>query len=60
MTDDRGRDRGGLLHRVSGWAMQHAGLAVFLWVLVLVGVTVGSTLVGNAANAAASSMIPAT
>jgi RND superfamily putative drug exporter len=48
MTDDRGRDRGGLLHRVSGWAMQHAGLAVFLWLLVLVGVTVGSTLVGNA------------
>ncbi|MFC5261678.1 MMPL family transporter [Kribbella qitaiheensis] len=48
MTDDRGRDRGGLLHRVSGWAMRHAGLAVFLWVLVLVGVTVGSTLVGNA------------
>ncbi|TCM45765.1 MMPL family transporter [Kribbella sp. VKM Ac-2568] len=48
MTDDRGRHRGGLLHRVSGWAMQHAGVAVFLWVLVLVGVTVGSTLVGNA------------
>ncbi|TCN39541.1 RND superfamily putative drug exporter [Kribbella orskensis] len=48
MTDDRGRDRGGLLHRVSAWAMRHAGLAVFLWLLVLVGVTVGSTLAGNA------------
>ncbi|TDO54868.1 RND superfamily putative drug exporter [Kribbella sp. VKM Ac-2527] len=38
----------GLLHRVSGWAMRHAGLSVLLWVLVLVGVTVASQLVGNA------------
>ena len=43
-----GRVRGGLLHRVSGWAMRHAGLAVLLWVLALVALTVGSTLVGNA------------
>ena len=38
----------GLLHRVSGWAMRQAGLAVFLWVLALVAVTVASTLVGSA------------
>jgi putative drug exporter of the RND superfamily len=43
-----GGDRGGLLHRVSGWAMRHSWLAVLLWVIALAGVTVGSTLVGNA------------
>ncbi|HET6298336.1 MAG TPA: MMPL family transporter [Kribbella sp.] len=39
--------KSGLLHRVSGWAMRHAGPAVLLWVLALVAVTVASTLVGN-------------
>jgi RND superfamily putative drug exporter len=42
-----GPERGGLLHRVAGWAMRHAGLAVMLWAAVLIVVTVGSTLAGN-------------
>jgi RND superfamily putative drug exporter len=46
--DQEPPERGGLLHRVSGWAMRRAGLAVLLWVLALVAVTVGSTLVGSA------------
>lgn len=37
----------GLLHRIAGWSMRHAGLAVLIWVLTLVAVTVGSSLVGN-------------
>ncbi|MEV4267002.1 MMPL family transporter [Kribbella sp. NPDC049584] len=36
----------GLLHRVSGWAMRHAGLALLLWVLVLAAVTAAATVVG--------------
>ncbi|MFI5691474.1 MMPL family transporter [Kribbella sp. NPDC051586] len=41
-----GTTRPGLLHRVSGWAMRHAGLAVLLWVVVLAAVTAASTVVG--------------
>jgi RND superfamily putative drug exporter len=37
-----------MLHRVAGWAMRRAGLAVALWVVALVAVTAGSSLVGNA------------
>ena len=37
-----------MLHRVAGWAMRRAGLAVALWVVALVAVTAGSALVGNA------------
>ncbi len=37
-----------MLHRVAGWAMRRAGLAVALWLVALVAVTVGSTLIGNA------------
>ncbi|MFC6158021.1 MMPL family transporter [Kribbella jiaozuonensis] len=36
----------GPLHRVSGWAMRHAGLAVLLWVVVLAAVTATATVVG--------------
>jgi RND superfamily putative drug exporter len=36
----------GVLHRVSGWAMRHAGLALLLWVVVLAAVTAASTVVG--------------
>ena len=36
-----------MLHRVAGWAMRRAGLAVALWVVALVAVTAGSTLVGQ-------------
>ncbi|WP_329004564.1 MMPL family transporter [Kribbella sp. NBC_00709] len=41
-----GTTRPGLLHRVSGWAMSHAGLALLLWVVVLAAVTATSTVVG--------------
>ncbi|MEV8377494.1 MMPL family transporter [Kribbella sp. NPDC056861] len=37
-----------MLHRVVGWAMRRAGLAVALWLVALIAVTAGSTLVGNA------------
>ncbi|NIK55483.1 MMPL family transporter [Kribbella shirazensis] len=47
-TPIRPATRPGLLHRVSGWAMRHAGLALLLWVLVLAAVTAASTVVGNA------------
>ncbi|MGW7681351.1 MMPL family transporter [Kribbella sp. NPDC054772] len=36
----------GLLHRVSGWAMRRAGLALLLWVLVLAAVTAAATVAG--------------
>ncbi|MGW6280363.1 MMPL family transporter [Kribbella sp. NPDC055071] len=39
--------RAGLLHRVSGWSMRHAGLALVLWVVALVAVTAASVLIGN-------------
>ncbi len=39
--------RSGLLHRVSGWSMRHAGLALALWVVALVAVTAASTVVGD-------------
>ncbi|MEV0796533.1 MMPL family transporter [Kribbella sp. NPDC050281] len=39
--------RPGLLHRVSGWSMRHAGLALLLWVVALVAVTAASTVVGD-------------
>ncbi|ADB36054.1 MMPL domain protein [Kribbella flavida DSM 17836] len=38
----------GLLGRISGWAQRHAGPAVALWLVALIAVTVGSTLVGDA------------
>ncbi|WBQ05517.1 MMPL family transporter [Kribbella sp. CA-293567] len=37
-----------MMHRVVGWAMRRAGLAVALWVVALIAVTAGSTLVGDA------------
>jgi putative drug exporter of the RND superfamily len=37
-----------MVHRVVGWAMRRAGLAVALWLVALIVVTAGSTLVGNA------------
>ncbi|MFB6723446.1 MMPL family transporter [Kribbella sp. NPDC056345] len=37
----------GLLHRVSGWSMRHAGLAVLLWVAALIAVTATSSLIGD-------------
>ncbi|NUR96242.1 MAG: MMPL family transporter [Kribbellaceae bacterium] len=45
-TSIRQATRPGLLHRVSGWAMRHAGLALLLWVLVLAAVTTAATVVG--------------
>ncbi len=39
--------RAGLLHRVSGWSMRHAGVAVLLWIAALVAVTAGSALIGD-------------
>ncbi|HEY3560845.1 MAG TPA: MMPL family transporter, partial [Kribbella sp.] len=47
-TPIRQATRAGLLHRVSGWAMRRAGLALVLWVLVLPAVTAASTMVGAA------------
>ena len=38
---------GGLLHRVAGWSMRHALLAVVLWIATLVGVTAASVAIGN-------------
>src|SRR4051812_29827543 len=37
-----------MLHRVAGWAMRRAGLAVALWLVALIVVTAGATLVGSA------------
>jgi RND superfamily putative drug exporter len=45
-TPVRRTTRPGLLHRVSGWAMRHAGLALLLWVVVLAAVTAAATVVG--------------
>jgi RND superfamily putative drug exporter len=45
-TQIRQAARPGLLHRVSGWAMRHAGLALLLWVLALAAVTAAATVVG--------------
>ncbi|MEU8223386.1 MMPL family transporter [Kribbella sp. NPDC048915] len=45
-TPIRPATRAGLLHRVSGWAMRHAGLALLLWVLVLAAVTAAATAIG--------------
>jgi RND superfamily putative drug exporter len=45
-TPIRQATRPGLLHRASGWAMRHAGLALLLWVLVLAAVTAAATVVG--------------
>ncbi|MFF0339177.1 MMPL family transporter [Kribbella sp. NPDC004875] len=45
-TPIRRSTRPGLLHRVSGWAMRRAGLALLLWVLVLAAVTAAATVVG--------------
>ncbi|WP_410786812.1 MMPL family transporter [Kribbella sp. C-35] len=45
-TEIRPATRPGLLHRVSGWAMRHAGLALLLWVLVLAAVIAAATVVG--------------
>jgi RND superfamily putative drug exporter len=50
--------RPGLLHRVSGWAMRHAGLALLLWVLVLAAVTAAATAVG--ANYRSDTSLPGT
>ncbi|MGZ0149857.1 MMPL family transporter [Kribbella sp. WER1] len=50
--------RPGVLHRVSGWAMQHAGLALVLWVVVLAAVTGAATVVG--ANYRGDNSLPGT
>src|SRR5918996_1043001 len=39
--------RPGLLHRVSGWSMRHAALALVLWVVAIVAVTAASTVIGD-------------
>ena len=38
---------GALLHRVAGWSMRHALLAVVLWIATLAGVTAASVAIGN-------------
>ncbi|TCO46212.1 RND superfamily putative drug exporter [Kribbella antiqua] len=43
----RSTRKDGWLHRVSGWSMRHAGLAVVLWLVGLVAVTAASTLIGD-------------
>ncbi|GAA1590072.1 MMPL family transporter [Kribbella karoonensis] len=45
-TPIRQATRPGVLHRVSGWAMRHAGLALVLWVAVLAAVIGTATAVG--------------
>ncbi|WP_427887326.1 MMPL family transporter [Kribbella sp. GL6] len=57
-TPIRRATRPGLLHRVSGWAMRHAGLALVLWVLVLAAVTGAATAVG--ANYRSDNSLPGT
>ncbi len=42
------RPTGGSLARVAGWAQRHRWLAVALWALILIGVTVTSGLTGSA------------
>ncbi|GAA0936337.1 MMPL family transporter [Kribbella koreensis] len=37
-----------MVHRVAGWAMRRAGLAVTLWLVALIVVTAGATLIGSA------------
>ncbi|MFF1818072.1 MMPL family transporter [Kribbella sp. NPDC058245] len=39
-------ERPGLLHRVSGWSMRHAGIALVLWVIALAAITTASTVIG--------------
>ncbi|GAA1109633.1 MMPL family transporter [Kribbella jejuensis] len=57
-TSIRQVTRPGLLHRVSGWAMRHAGLALLLWVLVLAAVIAAATVVG--ANYRSDNSLPGT
>ncbi|HZX03344.1 MMPL family transporter [Kribbella sp.] len=57
-TPIRQATRPGVLHRVSGWAMRHAGLALVLWVLVLAAVTGAATVVG--ANYQSDNSLPGT
>ncbi|HWD81104.1 MAG TPA: MMPL family transporter [Kribbella sp.] len=57
-TSIRQVTRPGLLHRVSGWAMRHAGLALLLWVLALAAVTAAATVVG--ANYRSDNSLPGT
>ncbi|MFF0266035.1 MMPL family transporter [Kribbella sp. NPDC004536] len=57
-TSIRQVTRPGLLHRVSGWAMRHAGLALLLWVLVLAAVTGAAAVVG--ANYRSDNSLPGT
>lgn len=47
ITRSEGRPGGGL-SRLAGWSQRHRWLAVSLWLLTLVGVTVGSQLAGSA------------
>jgi RND superfamily putative drug exporter len=42
----KGGERPGLLHRVSGWSMRRAGIALVLWVVALAAITTASTVIG--------------
>ncbi|MFI5733988.1 MMPL family transporter [Kribbella sp. NPDC051587] len=39
-------ERPGLLHRVSGWSMRRAGIALVLWVIAVAAITTASTVIG--------------
>ena len=39
--------RTGLLGRLAGWSQTHHWVAIGLWVVTLVGITAGSTVIGN-------------
>jgi RND superfamily putative drug exporter len=39
-------ERPGLLHRVSGWSMRRAGIALVLWVIAVTAITTASTVIG--------------